>query len=488
MNAVVRKQEILRTSLKTDTNSGELIQCVNNFDEKCYDFVLTESVSDQVFQSLLVNEMDNRKLFDISTGRVFRCHVILHESATTVIFNFFAVAIDGEAFRAFVRDVEKAYRYPDKILAPLKLTYLDLALRENRVKTFEQYRFRDTSLKFWSSYLDNTCSNEFLDKLPYDRKPKDNHRSGHGHTYTIHFRDSTLQNISSLVGSRHVSITQIMLAAVFGFLFKQTGETDIQLSTVYANRQAHPELSNIIGPLVATLPLRCEISPSDTFYCFLRKIKEVLGKVLAHADIPYHEILRHSHAAPLSIFFLCEVLPSEAEIFQLDDKTMLFPGDQKEDYLFDLAFKFSGTTSLSDGNRLSCKIRASSDLYDAYSIKEMAERLELAIDCLVSHPEQSLYTMSILLFHERTIMSSTEQTSSESKNENTTWNTLDQVFAYRAQQHPQKISVVLENQSLSYAELLHYAQILSFHLIVEAHIKPREIVAQCVEKSIEMVR
>ncbi|CAF4244117.1 unnamed protein product, partial [Adineta steineri] len=53
--------------------------------------------------------------------------------------------------------------------------------------------------------------------------------------------------------------------------------------------------------------------------------------------------------------------------------------------------------------------------------------------------------------------------------------------------HPQKLAVELGGQSLTYCELLHYVQVLSFTLLNEYHVVPGEVVCQCVERSLSMV-
>ncbi|CAF4027473.1 unnamed protein product, partial [Adineta steineri] len=53
--------------------------------------------------------------------------------------------------------------------------------------------------------------------------------------------------------------------------------------------------------------------------------------------------------------------------------------------------------------------------------------------------------------------------------------------------HPQKLAVELDEQSLTYCELLHYVQVLSFTLLNEYHVLPGDIVCQCVERSLSMV-
>ncbi|CAF1547996.1 unnamed protein product, partial [Adineta steineri] len=60
-------------------------------------------------------------------------------------------------------------------------------------------------------------------------------------------------------------------------------------------------------------------------------------------------------------------------------------------------------------------------------------------------------------------------------------------FVNQAIKHPQKLAVELDEQSLTYCELLCYVQILSLTLVNEYHVTPGEIVCQCVERSLSMV-
>ena len=53
--------------------------------------------------------------------------------------------------------------------------------------------------------------------------------------------------------------------------------------------------------------------------------------------------------------------------------------------------------------------------------------------------------------------------------------------------HPQKLAVELDEQSLTYCELLYYVQVLSLNLMNKYHVVPGEIICQCVERSLSMV-
>ncbi|CAF4288730.1 unnamed protein product, partial [Adineta steineri] len=60
-------------------------------------------------------------------------------------------------------------------------------------------------------------------------------------------------------------------------------------------------------------------------------------------------------------------------------------------------------------------------------------------------------------------------------------------FVYQVIKHPQKLAVELDEQSLTYCELLYYVQVLSLILLNEYHVVPGDIVCQCVERSLSMV-
>jgi non-ribosomal peptide synthetase component F len=60
-------------------------------------------------------------------------------------------------------------------------------------------------------------------------------------------------------------------------------------------------------------------------------------------------------------------------------------------------------------------------------------------------------------------------------------------FVYQVMKHPQKLAIELDDQSLTYSELLYYVQVLSLHLLNEQRIVPGDVICQCVERSLSMV-
>ena len=53
--------------------------------------------------------------------------------------------------------------------------------------------------------------------------------------------------------------------------------------------------------------------------------------------------------------------------------------------------------------------------------------------------------------------------------------------------YPQKLAVELDEQSLTYTELLYYSQCLSLQLLYQYDVKSGDIICLCVERSLSMV-
>jgi non-ribosomal peptide synthetase component F len=60
-------------------------------------------------------------------------------------------------------------------------------------------------------------------------------------------------------------------------------------------------------------------------------------------------------------------------------------------------------------------------------------------------------------------------------------------FVTQTMKYPQKLAVELDDQSVTYSELLYYVQMLSLHLFSEQRIVPGDVICQCVERSLSMV-
>ena len=151
LQQVARKQAILRTAIRFDSDNGNLTQYIqpNNVRE-WFSFRTTNIDKEKdknMLQRIIFDEMTNRMHFDLIQGQVCRCHIVRHHSSNNtddddiltiddwIIFNFHHVAFDGESVRIFFDELHKFYnheQYPENNDEKTTLQYIDCKLRLSR--------------------------------------------------------------------------------------------------------------------------------------------------------------------------------------------------------------------------------------------------------------------------------------------------------------------------------------------------------------------
>jgi non-ribosomal peptide synthetase component F len=97
--------------------------------------------------------------------------------------------------------------------------------------------------------------------------------------------------------------------------------------------------------------------------------------------------------------------------------------------------------------------------------------------------KKPMYELSLILSEEKLLMKSMNNTEVLFPS----MNCIHHEFVSQVIKHPQKLAVELDEQSLTYGELLYYVQILSSNLLNNHVVIPGEIICQCVERSLSMV-
>jgi non-ribosomal peptide synthetase component F len=138
-------------------------------------------------------------------------------------------------------------------------------------------------------------------------------------------------------------------------------------------------------------------------------------------------------------------------------------------------------------NQLSCTINASLDLFNVETIDKIGQRfrsmLEQLFHVIDDQRKKPIYELSLMLPDERLLIQSVNQTQISVPSVTC----IHYEFVSQVIKHPQKLAVELDDQCLTYAELLPYMQLLAVHLLDQYGIVPGEIISQCVERSLSMV-
>ncbi|CAF4425170.1 unnamed protein product, partial [Didymodactylos carnosus] len=343
--------------------------------------------------------------------------------------------------------------------------------------------------------------------LPYDHLSKlDQQRTGQGGYLTIELDSFLVDRILKYAQQCNVSLFQLALTCYYIFLFKLTnGEKDLCIGSVSSNRYRH-ELQNMIGMFVNTLPYRLVLDPTLTFGQLLYNVKELCLSILQYAYLPYQDIIQLHRAGTstsnnnkqqqLAFFqtlfdFNSMNDSSSTTMIELDEQTQLYR--MFGDYNDRNVAKFDITLSVNydaQQSKMSCSFEYTRDLFESKTIENMANSFQVLLQQLFSNlssfdkEKQPLYELSLLLPTEVRLLNSINQTYVDFGHET---KYIHHEFVNIANKHPQKLAILLDDQSLTYCETSFYVQQMAHHFIKNINVKPKQIICQCVERSIEMV-
>ncbi|CAF1506572.1 unnamed protein product, partial [Didymodactylos carnosus] len=141
-------------------------------------------------------------------------------------------------------------------------------------------------------------------------------------------------------------------------------------------------------------------------------------------------------------------------------------------------------------SKISCSFEYATDLFELKTIENMSNRFEVLLQQIFSElssfdkDKQPLYELSLLLSVEIRLINSINRTYVDFEHEK---KCIHHEFVKSANKHPQKLAILLDDQSLTYGETLFYVQLIAHHLVENINVKSKQIICQCTERSIEMV-
>jgi hypothetical protein len=262
------------------------------------------------------------------------------------------LAFDGASTFIFLRDLSLAYETDCSLpWSDNTLQYIDYAVHERLMDM-------TSSQDFWHSEL---TAHDFQRPLLL---PTDRHRS------------STDQR------SHQLTPFQLGLATFYAFLFKLThGESDLCIASINANRY-RPELQQMIGMFVATLPYRIQLDSQWSFDQLVEHVREKCLSILEHSHYSLQHILadvqlNQSNGSFLEIMFDFITVSSDVDSFSLNGATLAQMSIDKSyevaKFDFSMTFVYNPTV---DDNQLSCSLMCSHDIFYKTTAVMISQRFE----------------------------------------------------------------------------------------------------------------
>ncbi|CAF1451442.1 unnamed protein product, partial [Adineta steineri] len=503
LHLIVNKHPSLHTSLHFDIQKNLLIQRVITHEDKnnnnMFSIIETTYETDEQLHEILHDERRNPHLFDLAQGLVFRCHLVYYKQISLndlfsdqdlLIFNCHHVLFDFPSMTIFLHDLNQAYttsHLPNNDNTNLR--YLDYAVIEQQMSMIG-------ASMYWLDTLHHCKLDQPL-SLPFDRyRLANEHRTGRGTSISFDFGQDLSHDFLTYASSNNISLEHLTFAIYFIFLFKSTnGQTDLCLALNINNNRYRDELKSIIGLFENVIPLRCQLDPHWRFLQLLEHAQEITTNSMKYSYFPLQRILnQHPHISKHAF------LDTSLEFISYSNNNAVMIGDSQlvpasssfnmnEDEILSASdFSLSIHHDLNI-NQLSCTINASVDLLNRETMEKISQRFhsmlhQLSASIIGNQINKPIYELSLTLLDEQYLMQSMNNTQISFSSPLTC---IHHEFVYQVMKHPQKLAVELDEQSLTYCELLYYVQVLSLTLLNEYHVLPGEIVCQCVERSLSMV-
>ena len=385
--------------------------------------------------------------FDLAAGPLLRCSLVrltANEHLLVVVVHH--VIFDGWSGGVFVRDLAALYassvtKEPAR-LAGLPVQFADYAM-------WERGRIQGSVLAelaaYWRRALEGFETLEFPTDRP--RPVVDNFAGALAERTT---GTALLAGLRELARREGTTLFATVLAGVAALLNRYTGQTDLVVGTVSANR-GRPELTPLIGFLVSTVPIRCDASEDPPFTGLLARVKETLIGAFAHAELPFAtlvdtlKIARDASRAPIFQISFSYAESDETPVAAADvDFTLtdLVRGIDAAKYDLDFAVE-----ARRDGLWIECSFKTA--LFDAATVERLLGHLETLLSGAVADPGARLSELPLL-------------TEAEVRAELMDWNDtagpvppgcVHERFEEQVSRAPDAVAAEYEGERLSYAEL-----------------------------------
>lgn len=476
---VLRRHESLRTVIRQV--DGEPVQVITGppvFRLPKLDLQMVPAAQRETEAQLLLT-LDAQKPFNIEDASLFRATLLLLSPREHILLlTMHHIISDGMSRGVLVRELVQLYEAfangRSSTLPELTIQYVDFAAWQ---REWLQGEVLDKQVSYWKEKLAGAPS---LLELPADR-PRPPVQSFHGARQPVVIPQELTESLRELGESQNATLFMTLLAAFEVLLFRHTGQDDIVVGVPITGRN-NPELANLIGFFINSLPVRTDLSGNPTFRELLGRVREAALGAYEHQDLPFEKLVdvsqpeRDTSYSPL-FQVMCHLDNTGAPALALSG-LRLTPldadtGTSKFDLTLDLA---------ESSTELKGWLEYSTELFDDVTIQRLSERFQILLKAAVAAPDTRIAALPLLSpVEENQLIVGLNQTAEVFPHAPC----LHQIFEAQVEQTPAATAVRFEGQELTYAELNRRANQLA-HRLRKLGVGREVLVAICMEPSLDL--
>jgi len=386
LNEIVRRHEALRTTFAmVDGRPSQIIGQHLPFTLPTVDLQALPETEREIEAPRLVTEAALAP-FDPVRGPVFRALLVrLNEHDHVLLLVMHYVVCDGWTWSLFFRELVTLYEAfstgGSSPLPELSIQYADFAHWQRQWLRDEQLQ---VELDYWKKQLRGAPP---VLELPSDR-PRPAVQTGRGVRYHVELPDCLSEALRALSRRHGTTLFMTLMAAFKASIYCYTGQSDLVVGTVVANR-GPVETEGLIGLFVNLLALRTDLSNDPTFRELLTRVRERVVEADAHQSLPFETLVQElqldgdaSRSPVFQVMFILDKTSSLPATLPGVTADILTIERGKSD--FDLAI------ALEEGEGITGYVEYSTDLFDEPTVASMFDHFQQVLESVVLDPERRL--------------------------------------------------------------------------------------------------
>ena len=465
LQELVRHQEVLRTTYEVrDSAPVQVIHGIQSFALRMIDLSsLPEAAREGKARELAAAETGSN--FDLSQDLMLRATLMrLHDEQHFLLLVAHEVAWDIWSTGIAIREL---FAFYDGAAAPAPCGPPRECLENDRPSGATRL-------------LESPAGGRHRDADVAGEPAKDSAATYRGQTETLRLPYELSEQVKSLARQEQVSLDVVLLSGFQALLHRYTGNQTIVVGGTINNRSG--EMERLVGPFSNRVAVRTKLSGATPFRGVIAHVRDVVAGAQANGQIPFEKV---AEALDLKASLI------DGTYFQVTFRArpslerMTTPSGlevEEEDFdagasVCDLALEVR-----EDAEGIRCALTCNAELFDAEVMQRMLRHYERLLRAIAANPDRLVCELPILTDEERhRVLVEWNDTS-----EDIPQRSVSQLFEEQAHRTPDAIAVTYEDQQVTYSELNARANGLA-HKLLNLGVKPGEVVAVCLERSVEML-
>ncbi|TPG69307.1 amino acid adenylation domain-containing protein [Brevibacillus laterosporus] len=467
----------------TANNSAFQIRLIQHDDDESRQYFADHELFDVPFFDIHdIDDFDgwvkreSQTPFEQFNSRLYAFSLIRLSDQETLIFGkFHHIMIDGMSLDFMARQIFEAYTNlmdNEPQLQKTGASYLNFIKNEQEYLSSARYEKDRT---FWNKKFSTLP--EFISLKDYN-----SYQIGtEAERKTIQLPKEFGSKIHDFCNNYATNIFSIFLTTLYVYVYKMTGQRDIAIGTVYANRTTKEE-KEMLGMFVSTFPLRTCLDPSIDFVTFLQHVNKEKASILRHQKYPYNLLIQHlrkNNPETNRLFGIClEYRPLRwDQIGNITYQTeSLSHGHEVNDVNIHIVEE-------ANTEELILYLDYRTELFTEQEIESMMNGLLNILDQVIMNPSQPLSQIDLLTEEEKNhILFTFNDTDAEYPMDKT----ISVLFEEQVEKTPNHIAVVFEERQLTYRELNERANQLARKLLTKG-VKRDQLIGIMADRSCEMI-